>query len=224
MGTESTGTSWFGRTPCCPASISARTARTGRRLLAFVVVTAILVAGCGDGDGQDEQARTDDAAVADAAGGPEADDAHTSGSPGTSPSDGSPGGSAGDVDACALVPEAQLTAVASGDLQAGQPMSAAYGSVCTFDTQDDLGSHVYVSFIDPGRAFYEDLQVQDPDGEAVSVGSEAMMWIGDVSSSIGVLVDDALIHIEVTHGFPRPSSDDVRVALLGAAEAALVGL
>lgn len=219
MSTESTGTSWFGRTSPRTASICIRSSRKGRRLLAFAVVATILIAGCGDGDGEDEQARTDTAGAADVSQGQDADVAETSDPTGASDSDS--GTSPGAADACALVPEAQLTAVASGELKNGQPTSAPYGSVCIFDPQDDVGSYVYVSFIDPGRAFYEDLQVQDPDGEAVSVGSEAMMWIGDMSSSIGVLADDALIHIEVTHGSPRPSSDEVRIALLGAAEAAL---
>lgn len=223
MSTESTRTSWFGGTPYRSASIRIRTARTGRRLLTLAVVAAISVAGCGDGDG--EQARTDAAVAADTERGRDADLTDTSDAQGASgSSSGVGGGSSGEVDPCALVPEAQLTAVAHGGLQEGKPTQVAYGDLCIFDPQDDVGSYVYVSFIDPGGAFYEDLQVQDPDGEAVSVGSEAMMWIGDVASSIGVLADDGLIHIEVQHGHPRPSSDQVRVALLGAAEAALVGL
>lgn len=224
MTTESTATSCFGGTHRS-ASMCFRTARTRWRLLALPVVAAMLIAGCGGGDSEDE-ARTDAAAAADSERGQDADGAESSGPPGTSGSGSAAdaGGSAGEPDVCALVPDAQLTALAHGELKDGQPTSVPYGKVCIFDPQDDVGSYVYVTFVDPGRAFYEDLQVQDPDGAAVSVGSEAMMWIGDVSSSIGVLADDALIHLEVQHGHPRPSSDDVRIALLGAAEAALVAL
>lgn len=192
----------------------------GRRLLAVATIASISLVGCGDGG--DEGG---DAAPAGTERAEEEDVTDTSGPADTSASSSgeSTDGSDGDVDPCTLVPDGQLTAVANGPVQQGDTVSEV-ASTCIFEPQDDAGGEVYVTFVHPGVAFYEDLQAEDPDGEAVSVGSEAMMWIGDVSSSIGVLADDALIHIEVQHGSPRPDSDDVRVALLGAAEAALVSL
>lgn len=224
MSTESTGTHWLGGPPNNLPLMPVRDVRRRRGVVALALVAAVLVAGCGGGDGK--RALDGSTAVADTERGQEPDGAEAAGAP-AEPSPGpaaDAGGSPGDADICALVPEAQLTAVGHGELQDGQPTSVAYGELCIFDPQDDVGSSVYVTLVDPGRAFYEDLQVQDPDGEAVSVGSEAMMWIGDFASSIGVMADDALIHIDVQHGHPRPSSDEVRIALLGAAEAALVRL
>lgn len=131
MTTKSTGTSWLGGTPHRSDPIRICTARTGRRLLALAVVVAISVAGCGDSNGDSEQARTDTADVAGAEVAGVGEDA---------------GGDAG-IAPCTLLSDDEAAQVLGGPIV---DIESAGEDSCRWKVED--GWSVTIDFFSPGTA------------------------------------------------------------------------